>query len=318
MQTQSLNGRTSGGHAHGEHDHGHHHGQGDFGRAFAIGIALNTGFVAIEATYGILAYSLALLSDAGHNLSDVLSLLLAWGAATLSQRQPTARHTYGMRRSSILASLTNSVVLLVVIGAIAWEALLRFAAPEPVKGATVIVIAAIGIAVNGATALLFMSGRKSDLNIKAAFLHMAGDAVVSLGVVVAGVAMIATGWLWLDPSVSLVIVLVIAVSTWSLLKDSVNLALDAVPENIDRAAIEIYLSQLPGVTEVHDLHIWAMSTTETAMTVHLIRPGQSLDDALLARATKDLHERFGIAHATLQVETGDPAHACTLASHAVV
>jgi cobalt-zinc-cadmium efflux system protein len=221
-----------------------------------------------------------------------------------------------LRKSSILASLANAVILLVAVGAIAWEALHRLMVPVPSQGTTVIVVAAIGIVINAATALLFMSGRKDDLNIRGAFLHMASDALVSLGVVIAGFAMLATGWLWLDPLVSLGIVLVIAVSTWSLLRDSLNLALDAVPENIDRPAIEKYLTALPGVTEVHDLHIWAMSTTEAAMTVHLVRPGETLDDALLARATDDLRHRFNVAHVTLQVETGDPTCACTLAAHA--
>ena len=303
------------GHDH-QHGHGHDHGPTSHGRAFAIGIILNTGFVLIEATYGVLANSLALLSDAGHNLGDVLSLILAWGAAVLSRREPTARHTYGLRRSSILASLANSVVLLVAIGAIAWEAVHRFANPQPIEGTTVIVVAAIGIAVNTATALLFMSGRNSDLNIRGAFLHMAGDALVSLGVVIAGVAIVFTGWLWLDPVVSLVIVVVIALSTWSLLRDSLNLALDAVPEHIDHGAVDRYLRGLPGVTDIHDLHIWAMSTTETAMTVHLVRPGQPLDDSLLAQATTELREHYGVAHATFQVEAGDPQCACALTSHA--
>ncbi|MBI1213101.1 MAG: cation diffusion facilitator family transporter [Alphaproteobacteria bacterium] len=308
---------ASNNHGH-HHGHVHSHGTANYGRAFAIGIVLNMGFVVIEAAYGIVANSLALLSDAGHNLGDVLSLVLAWGAAVLSRREPTARHTYGLRRSSILASLANSVVLLLAIGAIAWEALHRFANPQPIEGATVIVVAAIGIAINTATALLFMSGRNTDLNIRGAFLHMAADALVSVGVVIAGVAIIFTGWLWLDPAVSLAIVLVIAVSTWSMLRDSLNLALDAVPNHIDHGEVDRYLRDLPGVADVHDLHIWAMSTTETAMTVHLVRPGHSLDDGLLARATTDLHQRFGVAHVTFQVEAGDPEFACVLASDAVV
>jgi cobalt-zinc-cadmium efflux system protein len=233
----------------------------------------------------------------------------------LSQRSPTTKHTYGLKKSSILASLINAVVLLIAVGAIAWEAILRFASPEPTAGTTVIIVAAIGIVINAATALLFLAGRNDDLNIRGAFLHMASDALVSLGVVLAGFAMLATNWLWLDPVVSLVIVVVIAIGTWSLLRDSLNLALDAVPENIDRTAIDKYLRSLPGVTEVHDLHIWAMSTTETAMTVHLVRPQWQLDDALLAEATEELRHHFGVAHVTLQVEAGDPQYACALAAH---
>src|SRR5580698_7739730 len=247
------------GHSH-AHGHAHSHAPANFDRAFAIGIALNVGFVVVEAAYGIAANSLALLADAGHNLGDVLGLVMAWGAATLVRRRPTARYTYGLKRSSILVSLANAGLLLVAVGAIVWEAVQRLGRPEPVAEMTVIWVAMIGIAINGATALFFMSGRKSDLNIKGAFLHMAADAVVSLGVVIAALAIMATGWLWLDPAVSLVIAVVITVGTWS----------------------------LPRVTDVHDLHIWAMSTTEVAMTAHLVRPGATLDDGLLARACTDL------------------------------
>ena len=296
-----------------DHSHGHSHAPANFGRAFAIGVALNTGFVVIEATFGFLSHSLALVADAGHNLSDVLGLLLAWGASILVRRSPTARRTYGLRRSSILAALFNAVFLLVAIGAIAWEAVGRFRHPEPVAGGTVIWVALVGIAVNTATALLFMSGRKDDLNIRGAFLHMAADAGVSLGVVVAGVIILFTGWQWLDPVVSLAIVAVILVGTWGLLRDSVNLALDAVPENIDTADVTAYLAALPGVTEVHDLHIWAMSTTETALTALLVIPDGRVGDALLARTCAELHDRFGIEHATMQIERGDPAHPCGLA-----
>ncbi len=299
------------GHTHG--GHGHSHAPASFGRAFAIGIALNAGFIVVEATFGILAHSLALVADAGHNLSDVLGLVLAWGASVLVRRRPTARRTYGLRRSSILAALFNAVFLLVAIGAIAWEALGRFRHPEPVAGGTVIWVALVGIAVNTATALLFMAGRKDDLNIRGAFLHMAADAGVSLGVVVAGLVILLTGWQWLDPVVSLAIVAVILVGTWGLLRDSVNLALDAVPEGIDTAAVTTYLAALPGVTEVHDLHIWAMSTTETALTAHLVIPGIRDGDALLARVCAELHDRFGIEHATVQIEHGDPAYPCGLA-----
>jgi len=308
------------GYEHG-HDHGghsHSHAPASFDRAFLIGITLNTGFVIAEAIYGVLANSLALIADAGHNLSDVLGLLLAWAAASLAKRLPTDRYTYGMKRTPILASLANAMLLLVASGAIVWEAVQRFSDPAPVAEMTVIWVALIGIAINGATAVGFMAGRKGDLNIRGAFLHMVADAVVSLGVVLSALAVLYTGWLWIDPMVSIVIAVVIVIGTWSLLKDSINLALDAVPSNIDRPAIESYLRALPGVSEIHDLHIWAMSTTEVALTVHLVRPGATLDDGLLARACRDLSSRFGIAHATLQIEAGDPAHPCVLASAEVV
>jgi len=308
------------GHKHG-HDHGghsHSHAPASFDRAFLIGIALNTGFVIAEATYGVLANSLALIADAGHNLSDVLGLLLAWVAASLARRLPTERYTYGMKRTPILASLANAMLLLVASGAIVWEAVQRFSDPAPVAEMTVIWVALIGIAINGATALGFMAGRKGDLNIRGAFLHMVADAVVSLGVVLSALVVLYTGWQWVDPLVSIAIAVVIVIGTWSLLKDSINLALDAVPSSIDRSAIETYLNALPGVSEIHDLHIWAMSTTEVALTVHLVRPGATLDDGLLAQACRDLSTRFGIAHATLQIESGDPAHPCTLAPSEVV
>ncbi|HEX9522491.1 MAG TPA: cation diffusion facilitator family transporter [Reyranella sp.] len=315
-------------HEHHDHDHApghrrahgpaHSHAPANFDRAFAIGIVLNIGFVVVEAAYGIAANSLALLADAGHNLGDVLGLVMAWGAATLVRRRPSARYTYGLKRSSILVSLANAGLLLLAVGAIVWEAVQRLGKPEPVAEMTVIWVALVGIAINTATALLFMSGRKSDLNIKGAFLHMAADAVVSLGVVIAALAIMATGWLWLDPAVSLVIAVVITVGTWSLLRDSLKLALDAVPGHVDHREVDRYLAGLPGVTDVHDLHIWAMSTTEVAMTVHLIRPGATLDDGLLARARHDLQERFGVCHVTLQIETGDPAHPCSLAPAEVV
>jgi cobalt-zinc-cadmium efflux system protein len=310
-----------------EHEHGHDHGHGhhhhshapaDFNRAFAIGVVLNTGFVVVEATYGLLANSLALLADAGHNLGDVLGLLMAWGAAVLVKRRPTARHTYGLKRSSILASLFNAILLLVAVGMILWEAVQRLGRPEAVAETTVIWVAAIGIAVNTGTALMFMRGSKDDMNVRGAFLHMAADAAVSFGVVIAAVAVMMTGWFWLDPAVSIVIALVITYGTWSLLTASVNLALDAVPENIDPKKIKAYFAGLPGVTEVHDLHIWAMSTTEVALTVHLVRPGAGLDDELLGRACHDMQEKYGIGHVTVQVEAGDPEHSCRLAPAEIV
>jgi cobalt-zinc-cadmium efflux system protein len=297
---------------HAGHDH---HGPQSYDRAFAIGIALNLAFVALEAIAGVAAGSLALLADAGHNLSDVLSLLLAWGAAWLGRRQPTPRRTYGYRRASILASLTNAVVLLVAVGAIAWEAVRRLGDPQPVSETIVLAVAALGIVINTATALLFMSGRKRDLNIEGAFLHMAADAAVSAGVVIAALVILATGWIWLDAAVSLAIALVIAVGTWRLLTASLDLALDAVPPGIDRPSVEAHLAGLAGVVEVHDLHIWAMSTTETALTAHLVCPAGA-DDAFLSGIQCDLQARFGIDHATLQIERGDPAHPCRLAAQA--
>ena len=284
------------------HDHGRRHAPADFNRAFAIGVAFNVIYIVVEATYGVLAGSLALLADAGHNLSDVLGLLLAWGANYLVQRKPTKRHTYGWRKSTILAALTNAIVLLVAMGGIAWEAVRRFNDPSPVTGKTVIIVAAIGVVINTATALLFLSGRKEDLNIRGAFLHMAADAGVSAGVVVAGVVILTTGWLWIDPVVSLIITAIIVAGTWGLLHDSFNLALDAVPAGINPEAVKSYLAELPGVTGVHDLHIWAMSTSETALTVHLLKSDTDDDDTLIKQASRELHEQFGIDHITIQWE----------------
>ena len=296
--------------AHGSHDHaGHSHGPGhshapaSFGKAFAIGIALNVGFVAVEATYGVLSNSVALLADAGHNLSDVLGLVVAWIATALAERAPSARYTYGMKGSSILAALFNAVFLLVAVGAIAWEAIQRFGEPAPVAGKTVMIVAAVGILVNGVTAWLFASGAKGDINIKGAFLHMAADAAVSAGVVIAGLVILYTGWTWLDPVVSLAIVAVIVWSTWGLLRDSLTLSLAAVPPGIDPAAVRSHLEGLPGVTALHDLHVWAMSTTETCLTAHLLMPGGHPDDAFLMSAAAGIKDRFGIGHTTLQVET---------------
>ena len=293
-----------------DHDHGHSHAPKNFNRAFAIGVTLNLGFVVIEALFGLFANSLALLADAGHNLSDVLGLLLAWGASVLVQKLPTARHTYGLRRSSVLAALFNALFLLLAVAAIAWEAVLRLSDPQPIAGGTVIVVAAIGIAINGYTAWLFMSGKDGDVNIRGAYLHMAADAAISLGVVLAASAMLYTGWLWLDPLVSILIAIVIAIGTWSLLRESVNLALDAVPGHIQPGKVQAYLESLPGITEVHDLHIWAMSTTEVALTAHLIKPDALIDDCLLARINQELHKQFDIQHTTLQFEQGDTTFPC--------
>ncbi|MFI4974889.1 MAG: cation diffusion facilitator family transporter [Caulobacterales bacterium] len=299
-------------HARGRH-HGHSHAPANFGRAFAIGIALNTAYVIGEAVYGVLANSLALLADAGHNFGDVLALGLAWMAAWLSGKAPTTRYTYGLRASSILAALTNAVLLVLVTGGIAWEAILRFMHPQAVAGATVMAVAGAGIAVNGATALMFAAGRKDDLNLRSAFQHMASDAVVALGVVVTGGLILVTHRAWLDPAISLVISAVIVWGTWSLMREALDLALAAVPTSVDREAVQRYLGGLPGVVEVHDLHIWGMSTTETALTAHLVRPGAAMDDALLSEACSALKSRFNIGHATLQVELGSAP--CDLADH---
>ncbi len=306
-------------HEHGHHrHHGHSHAPASFGRAFAIGTALNLGFVIVEATYGYLGHSLALFADAGHNLGDVLGLVLAWGASALARRPPTKRYTYGLRGSSILAALVNAVVLLLSMGAIAWEAIRRFKDPGSVSGGTVIGVAVVGIIINTVTALMFMSGRKGDLNIRGAFMHMAADALVSFGVVLAGIAILVTHWLWLDPVVSLVLVAVVVVGTWQLLRNSVSLALDAVPAGIEPLAVQTYLAERPGVSRVHDLHIWAMSTTETALTVHLVMPTGYPGDAFLCEVCKELQDHFGINHSTLQVETGDWEHPCALEPDHVV
>ncbi|MFO0932652.1 MAG: cation diffusion facilitator family transporter [Planctomycetota bacterium] len=291
--------------------HDHADAPSDPRRAFAIGIALNVTFAAAEVGFGLWANSLALLADAGHNLGDVLGLLLAWGASYLSGRPPTVRRTYGLRRSSILAALLNGVLLLVAVGGIAWEAVRRFGRPAPVADVTVIVVAAAGVLVNTATALLFAAGRKRDLNVRAAFLHMAADAGISAAVVLSGVAMRFTGWPAIDPATSLLIAVVIAVGTWGLLRDAMDLALDAVPSTIDIAQVEAYLAGLPGVVAVHDLHVWGLSTAHAALTAHLVKPDGRLDDELLARAAAELRARFGIDHATLQLERAVD-HACDL------
>jgi cobalt-zinc-cadmium efflux system protein len=315
-QHLSPAGPTHAGHLHSHA--GHSHAPASYGRAFAIGVALNLSFVVLEATWGVLSHSLALLADAGHNLSDGLGLVLAWGATVLARQVPTERRTYGLRRSTTLAALFNAVLLLAAVGAIAWEAIGRFRDPPPVAGGTLVWVAAVGIAVNTATALLFAAGRKSDLNIRGAFLHMAADAGVSLGVALAGVVILATGWRWLDPAVSLLISVVILVGTSGLLRDSFNLALDAVPAGIRVADVRRYLEGLPQVCEVHDLHIWGMSTTETALTAHLVMPNRQPDDCFFRDAAREMHDRFGIEHVTLQVENGDPDTPCRQAPDHVV
>ena len=289
-------------HDHGGHSHaGHSHAPGDFGFAFAIGSSLNAAFVAVELVFGYAANSLALVSDAVHNLSDVMALLLAWGATWLAQKRPTDTHTYGYRRASILVALFNAGLLLVAVGGIAVEAVNRIQAPARVASWTVVWVAAIGILINGGTALLFMRGRHHDLNIRGAYLHMAADASVSLGVVVAALSIMATGWFWIDPVISLCISAVVLASGWGLARDSVNLALDAVPKGIELAHVQHYFRSLDGVTEVHDLHVWAMSTNETALTAHLVRP-DGHDDAFLHHVCEELAHRFNIHHATLQIE----------------
>src|SRR3954451_4331872 len=290
-------------HAHGHsHGHaGHSHAPDTFGAAFAIGAALNTAFVIAELIFGYAANSLALISDAVHNLSDVVALLLAWGAAWLAQRQPTQQHTYGYRRASILAALFNAGLLLVAVGGIIVEAVTRLQEPAAVSSWTVVMVAALGILINGGTALLFMRGRHGDLNIRGAYLHMAADAGVSFGVVVAALVIMLTGWLWVDPAISLVISAVVLAGGWGLARDSVNLALDGVPRGIELVKVRNYLASLEGVLEVHDLHIWAMSTNETALTVHLVRPGGT-DDMFLHHVCEQLAHRFDIHHATLQIE----------------
>ena len=308
-------------HHHHGHDHGHHHhdhAPASFGRAFAVGIALNAGFVAVEGIYGIIAGSMALVADAGHNLSDVLGLVIAWAASVLSARPPSARFTYGFKSSSILAALGNASLLLVALGAILVETIRRLIHPEPVAGGPVMVVAAIGIAVNTITALMFMRGRHHDINVRGAYLHMAADAGVSAGVVVAGFLISKTGAQWIDPVTSLIIVAVIARGTWGLLKDSLKMGLHAVPPAIDERAVRAFLCSQPGVTAVHDLHIWPMSTTETALTAHLVMPAGHPGDAALHFIAHELEDDFGIGHATIQIETSPDTYTCALESEAVV
>lgn len=302
------------------HEHCHHHAPPrTITRAFQLGVALNVGYVVVEAGYGLAIGSLALLADAGHNLSDVLGLLLAWGAAHLSTKPPTPRYTYGFGSTSILAALFNALLLLLAVGGIAWEAIGRFTQPTPVSGWTVMAVAGVGVVINTLTALLFLRGRHDDLNIRGAYLHMAADAAVSAGVVCGGLGLVTLGWLWLDPALSLVIAVVILWSTWRLLGESLNLALHAVPLNIDAAAVESYLASLPGVTAVHDLHIWAMSTTGTALTAHLVRPEALADnDAFLATVAQELDHRFRIGHTTLQIEHHQEPNGCRLAPRDVI
>lgn len=286
---------------HHHHDHAHHHGPVRHDRAFALGVTLNLAFIAVELIAGLSADSLALLADAGHNFSDVLSLLLAWGADWLARRGPDGRRTYGYGRGAIMASTINAVILYATVAIIVWEAVQRLAAPQPAQPGVVMLVAGVGVVINTATALLFLRGGH-DINIRGAFLHMAADAAVSAGVALSALLILWTGATWIDPLASLAVAGVIAWGTWGLLRESLNLSLDASPEQIDLDAVRSYLQSLPGVVQVHDLHIWALSTTRTALTAHLVRPGAGPDDAFLTRAAQELRERFGIEHATMQVE----------------
>jgi cobalt-zinc-cadmium efflux system protein len=296
-----------------DHDHHHEHAPANFNRAFAIGIALNAVFVAIEAFYGWRVNSLALLADAGHNLSDVAGLVLAWGGALALKVKPDARHTYGWKRATILAAFANALLLLMAIGALAWEAIGRLLSTQAAvhdQGVTIMLVAGVGIVINTATALLFMRGRDSDLNVRAAFLHMAADALVSAGVVIAGALTLWQGWVWLDPVVSLGIAAMILWGTWGLFKQSLHLLFDGVPDSVDPLAVQACLAALPGVVRVHDLHIWAMGTSQIALTAHLVMPQGRADDAFLQEATHLLHERFDITHVTLQVMKVAFSRAC--------
>ena len=296
-------------HAHAGHSHhGHAHGPINYDRVFAIGIALNVSYALIEATAGLWLNSLALIADAGHNLSDVLGLVLAWAAVWLSRRKPSSRHSYGLGRSSILAALGNAVLLFVALGAIVLEAVTRFSDPHPIATGPVVWIASIGIVVNAFTAWLFMRGSKTDLNVRGAYLHMVADAAVSLGVVVSALVMAVTGWLWLDPLTSLLIAAVIAVGSWRLLVDSLRLSLDAVPAHINADAVARYLAGDKQVKELHDLHIWALSTEAVALTAHVVCPDDHPGDTWLAHICQELHEKFAIDHATIQVEVGPDVH----------
>jgi cobalt-zinc-cadmium efflux system protein len=299
---------SSRGHRHHHHDHAAVPDRRD--GAFAAGMALNIGFVAVGVVAGIIAHSTALLADAEHNHGDALGLGMAWGAAVLARRGPTARRTYGLRRTTILAGLTNALLILVAIGGVSWEAIRRLGEPHPVAGGMVAVVAAIGVAINGAAALLFARGRERDVNVRGAFLHLVGDAAVSAGVVVAGIVVWTTGWSWVDPVTSLLVSVVILVGTIALLRDALGLLLDVVPAHIDAGAVEQFLARLPGVVAVHDLHIWPMSTTETALTVHLVVPWNTCDALLVRNAAAEISRRFEIHHSTIQLDPAGEGEAC--------
>lgn len=290
--------------------HNHPHQRINYNKAFAFGIALNIIYIIVEAIYGLTINSMALLADAGHNLSDVLGLALAWGGAYLANTAITKNRTYGLRKSTVLAALFNAIILLIAVGAISFEAIRKIIYPEPVGGTTMMIVAGVGVIINTLTALVFMKGREKDINIKGAFLHMAADAGISLGVVAAGLLINLTGFYLLDPIISLVIVIVITIGTWSLLRDSFHLSMDAVPRDIDFDKVQDYLSSIDGVKEVHDLHIWAMSTTENALTAHLVIPGEQKDDNFLSRVCKKLHDKYGIEHSTIQIEKNAQTASC--------
>lgn len=292
------------------HSHSHTHSTPDYGKAFATGITLNLIYIVIELLYGLTSNSMALVADAGHNLSDVLGLVLAWGASYLAKSAVTNSHTYGMRKSTVLAAFLNALILLIAVGAISVEAVRKMINPEPIAGSTMMIVAGIGVLINGVTAMLFMKGREKDINIRGAFLHMAADAGISLGVVAAGLLISLTGFYLLDPLLSIIIVAVITYGTWGLLRDSFNLSMDAVPKEINLTEVKQYLSRLHGVKEVHDLHIWAMSTTETALTVHLVIPDENHDDKFLSNTCCLLHDKYGIEHATIQIEKAAHAASC--------
>ncbi len=309
------------GHDHDHHDHGPHghgHGSGNHGRAFAVGIGLNLAFVIVEVVYGVLSHSVALLADAGHNFGDVLGLGLSWGATALASLKPSERRTFGFRRTTIVASAANALVLLFVTGGLTWESIRRLLSPEPTQGKTMIFVALVGALINTASALLFMRGDRGDLNVRSAFLHLASDAVLAVGVAITGALIVATGWLWLDPAVSIVLALAILGGTWSLMRKSLDLMLDAVPEGIDPGEVKAFLGALPGVVEVHDLHIWAMSTTETALTAHVVMPRASQRPTFLAEVCKELHDKFHIEHSTLQIDPEEAPAPCALAPDEVL
>ena len=302
------------GHGHHHHGHHHHHAPNNFGTRFAIGAGINLLFVGAEVFFGIISQSLALLADAVHNFSDVIGLLMAWGGAWLARLAPTAKRTYGYRSASFLAALANACLLFLVTGAIIIEAVQRFGNPADIASNTVVIVASIGIAVNFGTAMLFWHGQKDDLNVRGAFLHMMADAAISLGVVVAALVIRYTGWQWVDPVTSLLIAAVIIYGSWGLAIEALNMTMAAVPKNVDIDQVRDYLSKRPGVTAVHDLHIWAMSTSEIALTAHLVKPDRTQsDDAFLVKIAEDLREKFKIGHATIQVETGAEAQNCRLA-----
>lgn len=296
-------------------NHQHHHAPPDYNRAFAVGVLLNVGFVIVEAVYGVMSDSLALLTDAGHNLSDVLGLLLAWGAAALARKKPSPRRTYGYSRATIIASLFSGLLLMGAVGAIGWEAVNRLMEPAQPAGKTIMIVAAIGVVINTVTALFFFSGKDHDLNIRGAFLHMAADAVVSFGVVISGALIFFYGFNWIDPLISLFIAGVIFLSTWGLLRDSLNLAVDAVPRNVDPDAVREFLSALPGVRALHDLHIWPMSTTDTALTAHLVMDDFPESDQFLSDVAQALESRFSINHPTIQMERFDSNVVCHQSMH---